>query len=127
MKQAQKRVLFTKTFQANGENEILISLDKMSKKLRKDLQRESLKRINHKIVPLPDATTSSLEALKYLVKGNIAWRDDNKFDEARAFYLKAIELDPEFAYAYEALGSIYYWINNRVKGEEYFTKALSLA
>ncbi len=120
-----RKVLGTETFQANGESEILASLDKMARRLRRDLG-ESLRKINHKIVPLPDATTSSLEALKYLVKGNIAWSNEGKFDEAKTFYLKAIELDPEFAYAYKALGSIYYWNNNRNKGEEYFTKALNL-
>ncbi len=120
-----KKVLKTETYQANGESQILVSLDKMARKLRGDLG-ESLRKINHKIVPLPAATTSSLEALKYLVKGNEAWRNDGKFNEALPFYLKAIELDPEFAYAYEALGSLYYWNNNRIKGEEYFTKALNL-
>ncbi len=120
-----KKILRTETFQAKGENEILVSLDNLARKLRRDLG-ESLKEINYKIVPLPEATTSSLEALKCLVKGNEAWINEGKFDEAKAFYLKAIELDPEFAYAHEALGSMYYWYNNRMKGEEHFTKALDL-
>jgi tetratricopeptide (TPR) repeat protein len=120
-----KKILRTETFQAKGENEILVNLDNLARKLRRDLG-ESLKEINYKIVPLPEATTSSLEALKCLVKGNEAWINEGKFDEAKAFYLKAIELDPEFAYAHEALGSMYYWYNNRMKGEEHFTKALDL-
>ena len=120
-----KKVLRTETFQANGENEILVNLDNLARKLRRDLG-ESLKEINYKIVPLPEATTPSLEALKCFVKGNQAWLNEGKFDEAKAFYLKALELDPEFAYAHEALGSMYYWYNNRTKGEEHFTKALDL-
>jgi tetratricopeptide (TPR) repeat protein len=119
-----KKILRTETFQAKGENEILVSLDQLARRLRRDLG-ESLRKIDHNIVPLPDATTSSLEALKYLAKGNEAWGNALKFDEAKGFYLKAIELDPEFAYAHKALGSIYYWNNNRVKGEEYYTKALN--
>ena len=120
-----KKILRTETFQADGENEILVSLDNLARKLRRDLG-ESLKEINYKIVPLPEATTPSLEALKCLVKGNIAWLNEGKFDVAKAFYLKAIELDPEFAFAHEALGSMYYWYNNRMKGEEHYTKALNL-
>ena len=120
-----KKVLRTETFQAKGENEILVNLDNLARKLRRDLG-ESLKEINYKIVPLPEATTPSLEALKCLVKGNVAWLNEGKFDVAKAFYLKAIELDPEFAYAHEALGSMYYWYNNRMKGEEHYTIALNL-
>ena len=120
-----KKVLRTETFQANGENEILIKLDKLARKLRKDLG-ESFKEINHKIVPLPEATTPSLEALKCFVKGHEAWTVEGDFDEAKAFYMKALELDTGFAYAHEALGSMYYWHNNRMKGEEHYTKALNL-
>ena len=119
------KILRTETFQANGENEILSSLDQLARKLRKDLG-ESFRKINHKIVPLPEATTNSLEALKCLAKGNLAWTVDGKLDEAKVFYLKALELDPEFAYAHKALGSMYYWNNNRTKGEEHYTKALNL-
>ncbi|MCJ7446513.1 MAG: tetratricopeptide repeat protein [Bacteroidales bacterium] len=120
-----RKVLKTEKFQANGKNEILISLDDLAREIRRDLG-ESLKEINHEIVALPEATTSSLEALKCLVKGNEAWNKDGKLNEAEVFYLKAIELDPEFAYAHASLGSLYYWMNNRTKGEEHFTKALNL-
>ena len=120
-----RKTLKTESFKANGKNEVLISLDNLGRKIRRDLG-ESLKEINSKIIALPEATTSSLDALKCLVKGNEAWNTDGKLNEAEVFYLKAIELDPEFAYAHASLGSLYYWMNNRTKGEEHFTKALNL-
>ena len=120
-----RKILKTETFQANGKNEVLISLDNLARIIRRDLG-ESLKEINHEIRALPEATTSSIEALKCLVNGNEAWNKDGKLNEAEVFYLKAIELDPEFAYAHASIGSLYYWMNNRMKGEEHFTKALNL-
>ena len=121
-----RKVLRTEKFEADGKNEVLNSLDELARKIRNDLG-ESLKEINRDIVPLPEATTSSLEALKCLIKGNEAWNRDGLPDQGEVLFLKAIELDPEFALAYAYLGSMYYWRNNRTKGEEYFTKALNLS
>ena len=121
-----RKILKTETFQAKGKNEVLTSLDNLARKLRRDLG-ESLKEINREIVPLPEATTSSLEALKYLAKGLVAWTWDQQPKEAESLFLKAIELDPDFAIAHVYLGSIYYWSNNRTKGEEHFTRALNLS
>ncbi|MBG0858136.1 MAG: tetratricopeptide repeat protein [Bacteroidales bacterium] len=121
-----RKTLKTESFQANGKNEVLTSLDKLAREIRRNLG-ESLREVNHEIIPLPEATTSSLEALKYLSKGLDAWNTDGQYEEAIALFLKAIELDPEFALAYASLGSLYYWLNNRMKGEENFSRALKLS
>ena len=116
--------LKTETTQAKGKDEILKALDDLAQKTRKDLG-ESLKDIKRQIVGLPKATTSSLEALKNYADGQEA-RSTGHDDEAEALWLKAIELDPNFALAHAYLGVHYYWRNDRPKGEEHFTKALSL-
>lgn len=106
-----------------NEKKILKELGKIANKTRKELG-ESLNEIHFQSVALPKATTTSLEALKCLVQGDVAWIHDNKFDEAEQFYLEAIRLDSSFALAHAELGSFYYWTNNRDKGEEHFNAAL---
>jgi tetratricopeptide (TPR) repeat protein len=117
--------LRSESFQANTKEEVLKSLDKLGRKLRRDLG-ESIKSINYEIVPLPEATTSSLDALDYLVKGFDAWTNDGNIDEAENLLLEAVKLDPNFALAHAYLGSLYYWNNDRLNGEEHFTGALAL-
>jgi serine/threonine protein kinase/Tfp pilus assembly protein PilF len=110
--------LKTETFLAKGKDKILDVLNVLSGKIRKDLG-ESLKSIKQQSLGLPQATTSSLEALNNYAE---AGRSSGK--EAVVLYQKAVELDPDFALAHARLGSIYYWSNDRVKGEEHFQKAL---
>jgi AraC-like DNA-binding protein len=117
--------LRSQTFQANGLDKILNNLDKLGRKIRKDLG-ESLKTINYETVPLPAATTNSLEALDYFVKAGSAWSNEGKNDEAINLYREALKLDPDFALAHAALGSMYYWINQRQNGEKHFKRALEL-
>ncbi len=116
--------LKTETSQAKGKNSVLEALDDLAWKIRKDLG-ESLKDIQEQKVALPRATTSSLEALKNYVEAKRA-RGSSQREEALALLEKALELDSDFALAHAELGSIYYWKNDRAKGEEHFTKALSL-
>jgi serine/threonine protein kinase/tetratricopeptide (TPR) repeat protein len=112
--------LKTETMQARGRDEVLSVLNDLSGKIRKDLG-ESLKNIKQQSLGLPRATTSSLEALKNYTEARRA-----SGNEAEALYQKAIEFDPDFAMAHAGLGALYYWANDRVKGEEHFKKALSL-
>lgn len=117
--------LRSQSFQANGKNAVLGSLDKLGRKLRKDLG-ESLKSINYEIISLPQATTSSLEALKCFVEGTNAWANEGSSAEVFNLLKEAIRLDSGFALAHVYLGSLYYWNSVRPKGEEHFKKALAL-
>jgi eukaryotic-like serine/threonine-protein kinase len=65
-----------------------------------------------------------LEALKMLVE---ARRRAGKDDKGRYNLLQeAVQLDPDFALAHADLGEYFYLQSERGKGEEHFTKALSL-
>ncbi|MBS0010413.1 MAG: tetratricopeptide repeat protein [Bacteroidales bacterium] len=107
-----------------GKGDILEEMNRLTLKVRKDLG-EALNEIHLRTVPLPKATTTSLEALKYLTDGYEAWATGHK-DEGLRLMLEAVDLDPDFALAHAHLGSFYYWSNDRSKGEEHFRMALDL-
>ena len=76
-------------------------------------------------VPLYQATTPSLEALKAYSLGVKAYYEK---DPAAALpYLQhAIELDPNFAKAYQVMGNDYYSLSQTERASEYYTKAFQL-
>jgi eukaryotic-like serine/threonine-protein kinase len=76
-------------------------------------------------VPLEQATTSSLEALKAYSLGRKA--DDEKGATAALPYdQRAIQFDPNFAMAYNAVGEDYSELGEIGRASEYFTKAFQL-
>jgi hypothetical protein len=116
--------LKTKASQSVGKDGVLDALDELAREIRKSLG-ESLKEINSESIDLPKATTISLEALKYFADGQKAI-ESSQNDEAQMLLENAIKLDPDFALAHMALGSLFYWKNDRLKGEEHFVKVMEL-
>jgi tetratricopeptide (TPR) repeat protein len=84
---------------------VLDALDRTTESLRPDLG-ESADSIRRYDVPLYDATTSSVEALAAYSQGTDQW---NRQGEAAAlpYFLRATEIDPNFALAWARLGTIY--------------------
>jgi serine/threonine protein kinase/Tfp pilus assembly protein PilF len=112
--------VYSQSSQALGKDQVLAALDVLAEKVRHELG-ESLPRISRQRVPLLQATTSSLEALKSLTEAR-------RTSGATAIQLlkHAIELDPDFALAHADLGFQYYISNDRPTGEQHFKKAMSL-
>ncbi|MCK4749026.1 MAG: tetratricopeptide repeat protein, partial [Bacteroidales bacterium] len=110
--------------QANGKDEILTALDKLATAVRKDLG-ESLRKIHLRTVPLYQATTHSLEALKCLTNASLV-TGGFFYEREKELLHEAIKLDPEFALAHSNLAAYYYWTNDRLRGEEHITIALDL-
>jgi eukaryotic-like serine/threonine-protein kinase len=106
--------------QANDKSRVLDALSKASSEMRKKLG-ESLNTIRKYNTPLEQATTPSLEALQAL---SIGVRTD--FPSSIPFFQRAIQLDPDFAIAYDQLGNAYESIGETVKGAEYQRKAFEL-
>jgi tetratricopeptide (TPR) repeat protein/predicted Ser/Thr protein kinase len=90
---------------AENKEHILKALDEAATKLREKLG-ESLGTVEKFDAPLDQATTPSLEALKAL-SGGVKTLQEKGSAAAIPFFKHAIELDPNFAAAYQALGISY--------------------
>jgi serine/threonine protein kinase/tetratricopeptide (TPR) repeat protein len=109
---------------AASREKVLDALGEVASKLRGGMG-ESLATVQRFDVPLEQATTSSLEALKAYSLGRKA--DGEKGTAAALPYdQRAIELDPNFAVAYEAVGGDYGNLGELGRASEYFTKAFQL-
>jgi eukaryotic-like serine/threonine-protein kinase len=109
---------------AASKEKVLDTLGEAASKLRGELG-ESLATVQKLDVPLEQATTSSLEALKAYSLGNKAQTE--KGDAAALpYHERAIQLDPNFAVGYEALGSDYNNLGELGRASEYYTRAFQL-
>jgi len=107
--------------EANSKEQVLGALGTAGTALRGKLG-ESLSSVAKFDVPLQEATTSSLEALKAYSLGLVQY---SKGDPAGSIPLfqHAIELDPEFATAYAALGRAHQVMGEAAPTEEAIRKA----
>ncbi len=109
---------------ANGKENVLNAVGEAAAKLRGRLG-ESLATVQKFDVPLPEATTSSLEALQAYSAARKAHNEND--DEASLPYAqRAIQLDPNFAMAYGIMGFAYLHLGELGRAREYFAKAFEL-
>ena len=109
---------------AAAKEKVLDALGKTASKLRGELG-ESLATAQKFDVPLEQATTSSLEALKAYSLGGKVY-DEKGMAAALPYFQRAIELDPNFAMGYLAVGSDYFNLGELGRASEYYTKAFQL-
>jgi eukaryotic-like serine/threonine-protein kinase len=110
---------------ASGKEQVLKALGEAARELR-GKAGESLSSVQKFDVPIEQATTSSLEALKAYSMG-MKIRSQQGHMEAIPFFKRAIELDPNFASAYASLGSCYGNLGQAEAGRDYKHKAYSLS
>ena len=110
--------------QADSKEKVLGALGQATSKLRSKLG-ESLASIQKFDTPLQQATTASLEALKAFSLGqarHLMLSDS----EAIPFLRQAVELDPNFAFAYATLGTAYSNLGELTLSAENLKKAFDL-
>ena len=117
-------VLAREQVTAGGKEQVLPALGQAASKLRNEVG-ESLSSVQKFDVPLEQATTNSLEALKAYSLGRKTFLEKGDV-EAIPFFERAIELDPNFALAYDSLGISYSNLNQPKLGADYMRKAFDL-
>jgi serine/threonine protein kinase/tetratricopeptide (TPR) repeat protein len=109
---------------ATSKEKVLEAVGDMAVKLRGELG-ESLATVQKFDVPLEQATTSSLEALKAYSLGRKT-NEQQGVAAALPHDQRAIELDPNFAMGYHAVAGDYYGLGEIGRASEYFDKAYEL-
>jgi tetratricopeptide (TPR) repeat protein len=109
---------------AIAKEKVLDALGGAATKLRGELG-ESLATVHKLDVPLSQATTSSLEALKAYSIGQKAFGERGPA-AALPYHQRAIQLDPNFAMAYLAVGGDYFSLSETGRAGDYLSKAFQL-
>lgn len=110
--------------EATSRDRVLTELGAMSKEIRTTLG-ESLPSIHRFDMPIEQATTPSLPALKAYALG-LGERRRGREMESIAFFNQAIEFDGEFASAYGTLSTVYGSLGEWRRSEEYARRAFDL-
>ncbi len=112
--------------QAPDKEHVLDALGKAAASIRGKLG-EDLASIRKLDTPFGQATTTSLEAFRAYALGDKAHSRAMDFPEAEGHYLRAIELDPNFAMANARLGVVYINSGQVAKANTYFARAYALS
>ena len=105
--------------------QVLPAVDALADTMRSKLG-ESAKSIQRNDVPLAQAATSSLEALRAYSTAQYMDTQGATQVTLLPLYQKAVELDPQFALAYEAMAGNYYELQEGRLASENYTKAFNL-
>jgi serine/threonine protein kinase/Tfp pilus assembly protein PilF len=109
---------------AGSKEKVLDALGAAASKLRGELG-ETLATVQKFDVPLEQATTSSLEALKAFSLGERAAHEKGTA-AGLSYHQRAIELDPNFAMGYRVVAGDYNALGQLGRAIEYYTKAFQL-
>ena len=115
-------ILDQEQIQAVRREDVLNSLSQIARKFRTRVG-ESLATVERHSMPLREATTASLEALKAYSAG---MRSELSGDSSIALLRRAVDIDPEFALAWANLGLTYTGVGESALAREATIKAWQL-
>ncbi len=116
--------LFSAEERAEDQRRVLPALDRALARLRAKLG-ESPESIS-KGEPLERVTSASLDALRLFSQGKHSLLETH-IAEAQALMERAVELDPNFAMAYEYLGTIEFFRRHSLDGQKHLHRAVELS
>jgi DNA-binding winged helix-turn-helix (wHTH) protein/tetratricopeptide (TPR) repeat protein len=112
--------------QAASKDDILTALDTVAGRVRAGLGESPYSLESHE-VPILQATTPSLEALKNYSIGVDLAAQGKPETETLPFFQHAVQLDPNFATAYGAIATTYYNLNEYALASQFYRKAFDLS
>ena len=112
--------------QAAAKEKVLGALDVVADQVRAGLG-ESAKSVERFQVPILQVTTPSLEALKSYSLGSSMDAQGKEPTESLPLYQRAVELDPQFAMAYNSIATDYYNLGEYNLAAQEFKKAFDLS
>ncbi|HTW78364.1 MAG TPA: winged helix-turn-helix domain-containing protein [Terracidiphilus sp.] len=112
--------------EVGAKEKVLAALDTVADKVRRGLG-ESPRSLESYQVPIMQATTASLDALRSYSIGQSMDAQGKNETEVIPFYQRAVELDPSFAMAYGAMASEYYNLSEPYLASQFYKKAFDLS
>jgi DNA-binding winged helix-turn-helix (wHTH) protein/Flp pilus assembly protein TadD len=112
--------------QASTKEDVLRALDNVAERVRSKLG-ESATSVADFEMPIQQATTPSLEALKAYSMGLHLEAQGKMGPDAMSFFQRAVELDPNFAMAWGALANSYSNMSETAISSKYYRKAFALS
>ncbi len=108
-----------------GEVSLTDSVDRITKRIKSDLNLTEEQILEDLDRSLADITTKSPEAYKHYSEG-MKLHIQSRFREAIPYFERAISIDPEFAIAYRFMAVAYGNLGFRPQLKEYLKKAMEL-
>jgi DNA-binding winged helix-turn-helix (wHTH) protein/tetratricopeptide (TPR) repeat protein len=123
---ASGRQLTAAKAEAASKEKVLTALDEVADHVRRGLG-EPDKSIADYQVPIMQATTASLDALRSYSIGQSMDAEGKSETETLPFYQRAAELDTQFAMAYGAMANEYYNLSEPKLAAQFYKKAFDLS
>jgi len=120
-----KEILNTAFVQGKGTGDLWSMVDELSVKVKTALNLSPAEIAGDYSQRLDQITTGSLEALRYYVEGEQFLAQGN-FEASVQSLEKAVEKDPNYAMAYQAMAEGYGYLGDHDQHKKYLRKALAL-
>jgi tetratricopeptide (TPR) repeat protein len=118
-------IIGSERVEARGEEDVFPKIDELTTQIKMAFKLTEEEIASDLDKDIGQITTSSSEAYNYYIEGNKHLGSDNR--RSLSLYEKAVEIDPEFAIAYQKMSIVYWTLGLISERKKYVHKALELA